>query len=267
MGELTMRLSMSGLLMLGLLAGTASRIHAAESSDPQAVIRKAIDAMGGEEKLARFKGSMSKSKCKFYMMGQVVDGTAQVWSQPPRQLKVIFHLNMGGKPLTRIEVVTKDGGWRSLNGKLTPLTDDEVAKIYEGMEVDQAANLLALKDPGYQITSLGESTVANRPAVGLKVAHAGHQDVLLYFDKERGYLVKMQTRTKTTGSELDEENFYADYQDYSGILNANKVTTKRGGKTYAESETTEFKAVEKISDRVFAKPASASRPRSTATTR
>jgi hypothetical protein len=264
-----MRLSTSGLLVVALLAGTASRIHAADTADPQAVIRKAIDAMGGEEKLARFKCTISKGKCKFYTMGQVVDGTAQMWSQPPRQLKAIFHLNMAGKPLTRIEVVTKDGGWLSLNGKLSPLPADQVAEIYEGMAADQAASLLALKDPGYQITPLGESSVANRSAVGLKVTHAGHRDVLLYFDKERGYLVKMQTRTKAMGSEVDEENFYTDYRDYEGVRNANKVTTKRDGKTYAEAETTEFKAVEKIPDRVFAKPtASASRPtRSTSTTR
>jgi hypothetical protein len=264
-----MRLSTSGLLMLGLLAGMATRIHAAESTDPQAVIRKAIDAMGGEEKLSRFKCSISKEKCKFYMMGQVVDGTAQLWSQPPRQLKAVFHLNMAGKPFTRIEVVTKDGGWLSLNGKLSPLPADQIAEIYERMEADEATNLLVLKDPGYQLTPLGESSVANRPAVGLKVAHGGHRDVLMYFDKERGYLVKMQTRSKATGgSEIDEETFYADYQEYNGIRNATKVTTKRDGKLYAESETTEFKPVEKISDRVFAKPtASASRPRGTATTR
>jgi hypothetical protein len=57
-----MRASISGLLMLGLLSPTATRIRAADSTDPPAVIRKAIEAMGGEEKLVRFKCRISAGK-------------------------------------------------------------------------------------------------------------------------------------------------------------------------------------------------------------
>lgn len=144
-----------------------------------------------------------------------------------------------------------------MNGKVQPIPEDQLAELWEAMEASQVTSLLPLKEPGYQITSLGESVVGDRPAVGLKVAHQGHRDVLLYFDKERGYLVKTVTRIKPVGSaEVDEETLFADYHNYNGIRNANKQSTKRDGKLFLELETTAFKAVEKIPAHVFAKPGS-----------
>ena len=264
-----MRITISGLVVIGLLAGTASRLCAADKSDPQAVIQKAIQAMGGEEKLAKFKSSISKGKCKFYAMGQAIDCTAEWWIQPPRQLKAVYHMHMGGRNVTRIEVITKDAGWLSMNGRVLPLTVDQLAEIHEGMEAEKAVNLLALKDPEYQITSLEEAVVADRPAVGLKVKRKGHRDILLYFDKAKGYLVKMQTRTKGMGGgEVDEESLYADYRNHDGIQNPDKMTTKRDGQLFLECETTEFKAVEKIPDQIFARPeGAAARPRATTSSR
>jgi hypothetical protein len=201
-------------------------------------------------------------------MGEAIDCTAQWWIQPPRQLKAVYHMNLGGKNATRIEVITKDAGWLSMNGKVRSLTADQLAEIYEGMEAEKAVNLLALKGPGYQITPLDESLVANRPAVGIKVARAGHRDVLLYFDRDRGYLVKMQMRTKGMGGgEVEQETLYADYHDYDGIRNANKVTTTRDGQLFLEAQTTEFKAVENMPDSVFARPEATAGKRTSAATR
>jgi hypothetical protein len=248
--------SISRLLVLGLLAGAVSRAHAEEKANPQAIIQKAIQALGGEEKLAKYKSSISKGKCKFYAMGQAIDCTAQWWIQPPRQLKAVYHMHVRGKNVTREEVITKDAGWLSMNGQVRPLTGDQLAEIHEGMETEKMANLLALKNPEYQISSVGETVVADRPAIGLKVTHPGHRDVLLYFDKQEGYLVKMQTRSKAMGREVEDETVYSDYRDYHGIRNAAKTTTKRDGKLFLECEFTQFKPVEQIPESTFAKPRS-----------
>lgn len=259
-----MRISTSGLLVMGLLAGMTTRIQAAEKADPKAVIQKAIEAMGGEEKLTKYKCSISKGKCKFYAMGRAIDCTAEWHIQPPRQLKAAYLMDLGGKKVARVEVFSKDLGWTAMDGKVRPVPKDQLAEIWEGMEDAKVSSLLPLKDSAYQITSLGESVVADRPAVGLKVSRQGHRDVLLYFDKGRGYLVKMVTRVKDMGREVDLESLYADYQDYDGIRNSNKVTTKRDGKLFLECETTEFKAVENIPDSVFAMPQGIERKKATA---
>ena len=51
--------------------------------------------------------------------------------------------------------------------------------------------------------------------------------MLLYFDKQDGYLVKMQERVKgMTGGEVDEETLYGDYRDFDGVRSYKKMTTK-----------------------------------------
>jgi hypothetical protein len=249
-----MRITISGLLMASFMAGFALRIQAADKADPQAIIQKAIQAMGGEEKLAKYKSSISKGKCKFYGMGQVIDCSAEWSVQPPRELKAAYLMQMGGKNVSRIEVIQPDSGWTAMNGKIRDLSADQLAEIWEGMEAMKISSLLPLKDPAYRLMSVGESVVANRPAVGLKVEHQGHRDVLLYFDKERGYLVKLQLRVKAMGKEVDEEMIYGDYRDFDGIRSHTKLTTKRDGQPFLESEITEFKAVERLPKSTFAKP-------------
>jgi hypothetical protein len=79
--------------------------------------------------------------------------------------------------------------------------------------------------------------------------------VLLYFDKQDGYLVKRQERVKgMTGGEVDEETLYSDYRDFDGVRSYKKMTTKREGKPFLECEFSEFKPVANIPDSTFAKP-------------
>jgi hypothetical protein len=249
-----MRLSITGLLLVGLMIWSSLPAHAA---DPHAIIQKAIQAMGGQEKLAKYKSSISKGRCKFYGMGRAIECTAEWHVQPPRHLKAEYQMDMGGKIATRAEVIGKDQGWIVMNGKVRPLPAEQLAEIHEAMESEKLATMLVpLADPGYRLISLGESVVTDRPAVGIKVSRDGHADVLLYFDKEQGYLVRMQARSKAMGHEVEDETIYSDYQNYDGIRNARKTTTKRDGKLFLECEITDFKAVEQIPDSTFAKPQS-----------
>jgi hypothetical protein len=250
-----MRIAISGLLVASLTAGLAVRVQAAEKTDPRAIIQKAIQVTGGEEKLAKYKSIITKGKCRFYgPKGRPIVCTAEWFQQPPRELKAVYHMEMGGKKITRIEVVRADRGWSAMGGKVSELSTDQLADIWEGMEAEKASTLVPLKDPMYQITSLAESAVADRPAVGLKVVRQGHRDVLLYFDKEQGYLVKMQTRAKVMGKDVDMQNIYGDYRDFDGIRTNTKLTTTRDGKPFLECEITEYKAVESIPKTTFGKP-------------
>jgi hypothetical protein len=250
-----MRRLLVGILLLCLTAGSARCLLAEDNPNPKAIILKAIQAMGGEEKLALYKGNVSKGRCKFYGNGEAIDCVGEWYMQPPRQLKAVYHMDRGDKKVTRIEVVSGDQGWISNGGKTRPLSAEQLAEIQEGMAAELVATLLPLKDPAYQLTSLGDSEVQKRPVTGIKVSRQGHRDVLLYFDKEHGYLLKMQTRVKDLrGSEVDQEMLYSDYQDFDGVRSYKKLTTNRGGKLFLEWEATEYKAVEKLPDSVFEKP-------------
>ena len=254
-----MRTSISKLLVLlsfsCLATGTAARLGAGENADPQAVILKAIQAMGGEEKLARYRANVTKGKCTFYGMGRPIACTGEWYVQLPRQLKAVYQMDMGGKKATRIEVIDKDRGWTVMGGKLRALPPEQLAEIYEGMDAHYVLTLLPLKDPACRLSLIGDSEVEGRPTVALKVSRDGHRDVQLYFDKERGYLLKMQTQVKGVGGHDEEEQtVYGDYQDFDGIRSYKKMTTKRDGKPFLAWEATEYKAFEKLPDSTFAKP-------------
>jgi hypothetical protein len=222
-----MRTSTSRLLVFlsfsCLAMPTAGLLGAGDNADPQAIIRKAIQAMGGEEKLGRYKANVTKGKCTFYGMGRPIACTGEWYVQLPKQLKAVYQMDMGGKTATRIEVITKDQGWTVMGGKLRALPPEQLAEIYEGMEAHYVLTLLPLKDSACRLSLIGDSEVEGRPTAGLKVSRDGHRDVRLYFDKERGYLLKMQTRVKgMAGREEEEETVYGDYQDFDGVRSYKK---------------------------------------------
>jgi hypothetical protein len=77
--------------------GTAAPLRAGENADPKAIILKAIQAMGGEEHLARYKANVTKGKCTYYGMGRPIACTGEWYVQLPRQLKAVYQMDMGGK--------------------------------------------------------------------------------------------------------------------------------------------------------------------------
>jgi hypothetical protein len=253
-----MRHSTFGLLAVGLLAGLAGRLAAADKTDPKAIVLKAIEAMGGEEKLARSKSVLLKGKCTFYGMGRPIECTGEWLEELPAQLKVVYHMKMRGKDVIRIEVIGKDQGWLVQGGKGRALPADQLAEIHEGLQAGYIATVLPLKDPAYRLTAVENSEVEGRLAVGLKVSREGRRDVFLYFDKQQGVLVKMRMRTKgMAGGEVEDETVYSDYQDFGPFRSYKKMTTKRDGKPFLDCEFTEHQPVDKFPDGTFAKPAAA----------
>jgi hypothetical protein len=246
---------MGSLCVLCSTLGTATDLRAGDSTEPRAVIRKAIQAMGGEEKLEKYKASVMKGKCRFYGNGRPIECDAEFSQQLPRQIKASYVMHMGDKTMTRVDVHNGDKGWIMMGGKTKPITADHAAEITEGLEALYAATLLPLKNPEYHLSSLGETRIGDRPAIGVKVARQGHRDVLLYFDTEQGYLLKLQVRVKgMDGREVDQETFYSDYQDFDAVRSFKKELTKRDGKVFLETEVTGYKLLEKLPDSVFNKP-------------
>src|SRR5262249_23048421 len=108
----------------------------------------------------------------------------------------------------------------------------------------------------FKLSTIGESKIEKRTALGVKVTRKDHRDIDLYFDKETGLLLKSETRVKDDGSgqEVAQESFYDDYKEVQGTKQAMKFTGKRDGKVFVEAEATEIELAEKLDASVFAKP-------------
>jgi hypothetical protein len=126
------------------------------------------------------------------------------------------------------------------------------------MHSDKVTRLLALKDKDYKLSSVGEVKVGVRPAVGVHVSKKGHRDVNLFFDKDKGHLVKSEYVIKDIKGggdmEISQATFYTDYKEFQGTRQPTRLTIERDGKKFTETQITEFQFFEKLDDSTFDRP-------------
>src|SRR5262245_16129084 len=90
--ETPMRRMLLPALAMGLLVGFAGR--AAAQDDAKEIVRKAIAASGGADKLAKFKGSRTSAKGVISMMGMDLEFTADAVAQYPDKQKTTVKLEV-----------------------------------------------------------------------------------------------------------------------------------------------------------------------------
>jgi hypothetical protein len=241
-------------MVVWLFLGTGTFVRADDM--PKAIIEKAIKATGGEEKLGKYKAATWKAKGKINFGGTEIEWTGDFFSQPPKQMKSVIEVDFNGMKLTFIRVSNGDKGWIVQMGNTDEMSGDQLADAKEELYSNWISTLMPLKDGAFALAPLGESKVGDRPVVGVKVSHKEHKDVSLFFDKEKGLLVKSLRRVKDmmTGQEVDQETVYSDFKETDGIQRSMKMVAKRDGKDYLEAVTTEFKVVDKLDDGLFGKP-------------
>jgi ABC-type Na+ transport system ATPase subunit NatA len=123
--------------------------------------------------------------------------------------------------------------------------------------VDEVVTLVPLKEKDYKLSTLGETKVGKKAAVGIKVTRKDHRDVNLFFDKDTGLLVKTETTIKdfmAGGQELNQETVMSDFKEIEGRKLPTKVVISRDGKKFVDGETSDQKYSDKLEDSVFAKP-------------
>jgi hypothetical protein len=227
-----------------------------DAANPRAVIEKAIKAMGGAEKLSRFKAATFKTKGKFSGLGQPVEFTADVTVQLPKQRMAISKFDISGMVRTMTETVNGATGWMHVRGKVQDMPAVRLAQQQQELYSTWVATILPLQDPAFKLSPVPESKANDRPVLGIKVTHEGEPDVTIYFDKESGLPAKSVIHGKERGGKEEGlENYYSDYIDIDGIKVYTKLLVKRGGKTFVEIEFSDFKLMEKLDNKVFAKPA------------
>lgn len=242
--------------VVGVLASVCPA-HAEADTSAREIVAKAIKAHGGEKAIKKHKASIVKSKGKFHGQGDALDftGTASIQMPDRNRLEVEFDAN--GQKITFIRVFDGDKGWHSFNNMADDLSKEAIAEGQEEQYAQSVERLAPLTDKSYKLTALGESKVGDHPVLGVKVEREGHRPVSLFFDKEKNVLLKSETHGKDPmngGKEFTAEKTYGDYKKVDGVMVAHKITIKRDGKNFVESEVTEAKFVDKLDDGLLVKP-------------
>jgi outer membrane lipoprotein-sorting protein len=242
-----MRIMTCGLLFLCLVAVPA---RADDQAEAQALIARALKAAGGEEKLARLTAQTVEEKGTWYGMGQGLPYTGKYSFQWPDR----FRMEVEG---IFTMVVNGDKGWIKNQQGTVDMPREQLGREKENIYGSNVATLVPLKDKAFTLTTLPETKIEDRPCVGVKVTHKDRRDVLLYFDKQTGLLIKTEQMVQPedpNAAQVKQEAFQSEFKDFDGVKVATKVVVKRDGKVYVEAAILDVKLAEKLDDTVFGKP-------------
>ncbi len=239
--------------VLALAVGFGGSARAAGAADANAVLDKAIKALGGEEKLVKAKAASWKTKGTISIMGADNEITSSYTMDGLDHFRQEFEGEFGGNKIKGVTVLAGDKGSRNFNDMHMDLDKDAIANTKRTVYLAIVpVTILPLKGKDFKVESIADEMVGGKPAAGLKVTAPDKKDFKIYFDKETGFPVKtVATVAGFMGDEFTQETTYSDYKEMAGIQKATKVKATRNGEKFIVQEVTEFKALDKVDPKTF----------------
>jgi hypothetical protein len=246
-----------GLALAACLFPAAAR--ADDAADARAVLDRAIKAMGGKDKLARFQDVTWKGKGSVQIDAVTVTFTDEISAQGLERYNWQVAAEVNGRAIGLAIVFNGGKAWLKPDNAAAA---QDFPKPYIPLfradlrAVRLAQHLLPLTDKAYRLSHLGELKVGDRMAVGVKVSHKDWPDVDLLFDKETGLPVRAELRLKegTDGPEVVHVLTFGAYKETAGVKHFTKLALRRDDKLTIETEATEVSFPDKLDDSTFDKP-------------
>jgi hypothetical protein len=253
MNPLVRTVCLAGLVLLPAVPVPA----ADDKPDADAILDRGIKALGGEARLEKYQAATWKAKGTVHRSSGTIDYTGEWALQAPDRYREEITGQADGREFKRVRVVHGDHGWLRLNdGATQDLGADALAEVHRELHTQLLARLVPLRDRAFTLTATGPTRVGDTPAFGLEATAKDGRKFRLVFARDSGLLLVAEALVKPAGAsqEVKQEVFYDDYEDVGGIKHARKITVKRNGRTVLEQEFLEYKSVEKLDAKEFAKP-------------
>jgi hypothetical protein len=238
-----------------LLCGMIGVSRAADVQDANAIVDKAIKAVGGAEALGKIKAASWKAKTTMTFGGQDAEGKSEVIWGDLTHYRQVFEFERDGNTAKITSILAGEKGVRAFGDMQQDMEKEAVANMKRTIYLTVIpVTLVALKDKDFKVEGADEVTVEGKPAVGIKVTAPDKKDFKLYFDKESGLPVRLVATVanfRQGQPESTQETTYSDYKEMGGIKKATKIVVKRDGMKFQEQKITEFKALEKVEAKTF----------------
>jgi hypothetical protein len=234
----------------------------ADDREVAAILHKAMNALGGEDKLSRIEGVTWKTT-----------GWMNMLFQGPEHFKCTGELTIAGLDRSRSELIMLDSGGDKLrirsilNGDNAWLSWGDVplkptrhaAALKRNLLLTMIPVTLApLKDPRFRVEVAGDEKVGDRPSVVLNVTCPDGETIKVSFDKESGLPLKAVGKALLIDDpdmDLDsnQEMIYSDYKDFGGIKTAARIEFKSAGLNgfNRKLEVVEFKVLKQVDPSSF----------------
>ncbi len=250
-------------LVVSVFISGSGRVVSADAQEVDAILDKAIKALGGEDKLTKIKAVAWKGKGKMIVGdNQEHEFTSQTIAQGLDRFKSELEVEgVFGKQLKMLSVLNGDKVWLSVGGMaLQP--DHALAGMKRSAYLTLIPmTVVPLKGPGFNVQAAGEDQVEAEPAYVIKVTCPDGSDMAISFNKNSGRPVKVAGKVFALDDrELMQETIYGAYKNFGGIQVATRLEVKIDGKPYRRQELTEFKILDTVEPSTFSTPADAGGP-------
>ncbi|MBL9128454.1 MAG: hypothetical protein JNL97_12445 [Verrucomicrobiales bacterium] len=234
-----------GLLVAFVLAAPARSSVAADAPNVDALLDKAIHALGGTTNLSKGRGIFWKTKGQLSLNGVDNPFTGQTTIKDLRHARIEFEGDFGGNQVRGETVVDGDTGWREISGNRTDLDRDGLANELRSLYLQVLpVVLLPLKDKnsGFKIESASPAKLGDRSVVDLEIVPKEGKKFTLTLDAESALPLRTVAKVLDwTGNEVTQEVSYEAYKEMGGIKKATKLRYKRDGERLMDVEIVEFK--------------------------
>jgi hypothetical protein len=250
-------------ILVSVFVFCSGRMVSADEKDIQAILDKAVKALGGEEKLTKIEAAVWKGKGKIIIGdNQEHEFTSQTIAQGFDRFRSELDVDgVFGRQLRMLAVLNRDKVWLSVGGMALKPNHALAGLKRSAYLALIPITVVPLKGPGFKVQAAGEEQVAGEPALVTKVTCPDGSEMAISFDKNSGRPVKAVGKVFALDDrEVMQETTYSVYKNFGGIHVATSLEVKIDGKPYRRQELTEFKVLDKVEPSTFSTPADAAGP-------
>jgi len=213
-------------------------IQASDSLSAYGIIQKYLNTIGGIDKLS----SVQDRRTEMEGTVQKVKVSMVIYQKQPDKFKQVIH---AGEVEQEI-LYSQDKGYVKINGKVSDITGDELAKLKN----DATLNLLVHLDTNnIHLTYLGIDTINGNPAYKILLKNSS-LNWIHYYDTKSFLKVMDEKPVKAATGVYSQDTWYSDYRPVDGILFPFKIKQKLG-KQEMEFDVTSIKLNTGITDEEF----------------
>jgi hypothetical protein len=223
----------------------------AQEPAADAVLDRAIKALGGEKMLSKSKAFVWKGYRKRQMHTQKRQVTIQGLDRA-RYETVLDQFNC----TTCTTVVNGDEVWRRFAGTTEKLQGFGALEIKQYICLEAIPiTLLPIKTNGLKYRAAADVNIGGKAASVLKITGPDGKELTLCFEKESGLPVKeIATVSTLFDGDCTMEAAFSNYKEFGGIKKATRIEVTLAGELAYVVEVTEFKVLSKVAPETFSLP-------------
>ena len=172
----------------------------------------------------------------------------------PGRYRATFDLSTTDPKGQMTVVLNGDRGWRHQCRRRRGAWKRGIGRLQQDAYAMWAGSLVPLREKEFDLSPLPEIQINGQPALGVKVAQKGHNDLKLYFDPRSSLLTKIERRGREAGLIVTKEHLFLNHKDVERLQMASREIQLSNGKKLVEINLKAAKFLPKVDESAFAKP-------------